>query len=496
MTVDGDFFDRRNLPLIGRTSRGESSSRRGRSCPLPYRSRSRVPPSSRGDVALSLDTAPAPAVLQGLRTKMNDLPARNHKEDNQRHRDGQIYPDREARNTHNPAVLRQTDNRAAAPPCTWANVAKTALMGYDLDYFEPIEVNDELVAYFPDEAVDAVGLWPECLVSYFVSKKLPFRLVKTALKHAWGSKLADIKADDKGFFFMRIPDANFRRSLLERGPLTVARVPLILQQWEPLLELKKHDHTKIPVWIRLRNIPFVLWSKRGIGGIASMIGKPLYVDQNTKQMKVLAYARVCVEIKATDVRRDTVKVFMKGTTREVSIEYEWRPTSCLRCGVFRHNCSPPVPRMQAKSVAPGGMQTVQEKPRGEHPSQPIQLDGDRRLTTDQIEAASKAKAPLNADIGLPPPLVEQTDKAEHWQIQPAARHALRHRAKKNIQRYNSVPPKKLVISPPPPPFEEQLVGICNTDIEVSPGTTSSADDIEESEGGSIYEDDSPDGGMD
>ncbi|KAF8019352.1 hypothetical protein BT93_G0122 [Corymbia citriodora subsp. variegata] len=238
----------------------------------------------------------------------------------------------------NPHVVAKAQQMSA--PRSWANVARTALQGYDLDYFTPLKVEDEFVADFPDEALAATDpFWYECLVGYFIGKKLPFQLVETALKHAWGSKLSEVKADDRGFFFLRISDAEFRRYLLDRGPMTVARVPLILKQWDPLLELKKDDHTKVPVWIRLRNIPMVLWLVQGIGGIASLIGRPLYVDQNTAHMKLLSYARVCVEITANDIRQDSVKVRMKGTTRVVDVEYEWRPISCPRCGTFGHKCS-------------------------------------------------------------------------------------------------------------------------------------------------------------
>ncbi|KAF8038207.1 hypothetical protein BT93_B0919 [Corymbia citriodora subsp. variegata] len=378
-------------------------------------------------------------------------------------------------------------------------------MGYELDYIDPVEVDSELVAYFPDDALAGVDpLWPECLVGYFVGKKLPFKMVETALKHAWGSKLAEVKADDKGFFFFRIPNANFRRVLLKKGPLTVARVPLVLQQWEPLMELKKHDHSKIPVWIRLRDIPFVLWSKRGISGIASLIGKPLYVDQNTEQMRNLAFARVCVEIKATDVRRESVKVVMKGITREVSIEYKWRPTSCAKCGVFGHNCNPQVSRKPSELGAPAGDQTVHVNSGGDNLAMPEHREGDGRKTTDQIAAASKAKAPINTDINQSHSQEERVNNIDDWQIQPAARRALRRQAKKNLQRFSSAPPKKLAASPSSLAnlatkdkeehcFDEavrQIVSGCHTDMEPSPANSTSEEDIDESEGSS-YEDDSP-----
>ncbi|KAF8030097.1 hypothetical protein BT93_E2505 [Corymbia citriodora subsp. variegata] len=256
-------------------------------------------------------------------------------------------------NSRTPMSGHTQAGKDALAPRSWANVARTAMRGYELDYIEPMIIGDELVANFEEEDLDTTDpMWFECLVGYLIGKKLPFQMVEAALKHAWGSKLVEVRADDQAFFFLRVPDAVYRRRLLESGPITVARVPLILQQWDPMLELKKDNHVKVPVWIRLRNIPLALWTKRGISGIASLIGHPLYVDQNTEQKKFLAYARVCVELRATDSRRDTVKVCLKGATRMVSIEYEWRPISCVRCGTFGHRCSPPDQMQPVVAVAP------------------------------------------------------------------------------------------------------------------------------------------------
>ncbi|KAF8011792.1 hypothetical protein BT93_I0052 [Corymbia citriodora subsp. variegata] len=183
-------------------------------------------------------------------------------------------------------------------------------------------------------------------------------MVEAALKNAWGPKLIDVRVDDQGFFFFRILDADFRRILLDSGPITVVRVPLILQQWHPLLELKKGSHSKVPVWIKLRNIPFVLWSSRGISGIASVIGNSFYVDQNTEQLKMLSYARVYVELSASDSRQDEVLVQLQGATRRVSVEYEWRSISCFLCGTFGHQCNPP----EASSGQPKQVVDTSPKP--------------------------------------------------------------------------------------------------------------------------------------
>ncbi|KAF7851297.1 hypothetical protein BT93_L4154 [Corymbia citriodora subsp. variegata] len=148
----------------------------------------------------------------------------------------------------------------APPRRSWANVARTALKGYNLSYIPPTRLNDKLVVNLFEEVLEATDpFWFDCVVRYFVGKKLPYKLIESALKHAWGNKLVDMMANDQGFYFFHILGSDFRRKVLDGGLLTVARVPLILQQWHPLLELKKDHHTSVPVWVRLKNIPYALW---------------------------------------------------------------------------------------------------------------------------------------------------------------------------------------------------------------------------------------------
>ncbi|KAL3754150.1 hypothetical protein ACJRO7_001407 [Eucalyptus globulus] len=104
------------------------------------------------------------------------------------------------------------------------------------------------------------------------------------------------------------------------------------------LDLKKDKQTAVPVWIRLKNLPLDLWSALAIGDIASAVGKPLYVDQRTEEMKMLSFARVCVEIYANQPRCSTVDVVLNGVSRSIAIEFEWKPLECLSCGTFGHRC--------------------------------------------------------------------------------------------------------------------------------------------------------------
>ncbi|KAL3729365.1 hypothetical protein ACJRO7_026474 [Eucalyptus globulus] len=244
--------------------------------------------------------------------------------------------------------VQQSSNPKTTPARSWASVARLAAKGYNLSYIPPTFVDNKPIVRLSEEAMEASNpVWNEYLVGYYVGRTLPYRITENSLKFTWGPKLVEVLADDQEFYYFHIPDPTFRRKILEDGPLTVARVPLILKQWKPLMELKKEKQESIPVWIRLKNLPFELWSAHSISAIASVVGKPLYVDERTEQRKMISFARVCVELHAGQPSCNSVDVVLEGVVRTIAIVYEWKPMECGRCGCFGHNCDAPPPNIRA-----------------------------------------------------------------------------------------------------------------------------------------------------
>lgn len=134
--------------------------------------------------------------------------------------------------------------------------------------------------------------------------------------------------------------------VLENSPWMVSGRPLVVQKWSP-------DHVcldkpeKIPLWVKMFDVPLEAWSKEGISKLASGLGKPLIMDAMTANMCQfgkgrIGYARVLAEMHAKKQFKDCIDIQYRGNdgtilrTKKITVEYSWKPPVCEFCKVFGH----------------------------------------------------------------------------------------------------------------------------------------------------------------
>ncbi|GJR21199.1 zinc knuckle CX2CX4HX4C containing protein [Tanacetum coccineum] len=92
-------------------------------------------------------------------------------------------------------------------------------------------------------------------------------------------------------------------NVLNQGTWRIRSVSLILNIWNPNSELKKEDKKKVPVWVKMFNVPVVAYSKVGLSLITSKLGRLIMMDTHTSNMclnswGMNSYVRALVEISA------------------------------------------------------------------------------------------------------------------------------------------------------------------------------------------------------
>ncbi|GJZ36928.1 RNA-directed DNA polymerase, eukaryota, reverse transcriptase zinc-binding domain protein [Tanacetum coccineum] len=117
---------------------------------------------------------------------------------------------------------------------------------------------------------------------------------------------------------------------------------------DPSVSLDKAQPCKLPLWVKLRNLPLEAWSSKGISVVASRLGTPLIMDQITTNMCNLGngrpgFARVLVDVEAGKGLPEKIDILYKNKegvvtgNKSVNVSYDWAPPICTCCKVFSHN---------------------------------------------------------------------------------------------------------------------------------------------------------------
>nr|GEX92868.1 zinc knuckle CX2CX4HX4C [Tanacetum cinerariifolium] len=124
----------------------------------------------------------------------------------------------------------------------------------------------------------------------------------------------------KGFFFFKFDSRAKLEAVLEGGPWMIRKSQIILKKWSMGTSLLKEELTRIPIWVKLHDVPLQVFEEDGISLIATYIGKPVMHDSYTNVVTI-----GIPSLTGDDFTKETIRV-----------EYEWRPPRCDICKIFGH----------------------------------------------------------------------------------------------------------------------------------------------------------------
>ncbi|XP_024978939.1 uncharacterized protein LOC112516149 [Cynara cardunculus var. scolymus] len=193
--------------------------------------------------------------------------------------------------------------------------------------------------------------YAKTLCGYFVGKRLPFPVVRFYASKLWSQYgIEDVLLNGHGIFLFKFSSTDGIQKVIDNGPWTLKNVPIFIQNWRPGLNLNSNLHDKIPLWVRIHDIPYDAWNDEGLSHIASKIGIPLAMDSWTANMCKYAagksaFARVLLEVPVRDSWIEEVKVripdpdTLSMTMYALRVEYEWKHPMCTECHIFGHSTS-------------------------------------------------------------------------------------------------------------------------------------------------------------
>ncbi|GJZ90262.1 zinc knuckle CX2CX4HX4C containing protein [Tanacetum coccineum] len=153
------------------------------------------------------------------------------------------------------------------------------------------------------------------LVFEGVNISIPRKVVEKA-KHG----LKRIMMNTKGFFFFKFDSRAGLEAVLEGGPWLIHKSLIILKNWSMDNRLHKEELTRIPIWLKLYDVPIQVFEEDGRSSFARWL-----IEVNSEVDFVDAVTIGIHSLTGDGFTKETIRV-----------EYEWRPLRCNICKIFGH----------------------------------------------------------------------------------------------------------------------------------------------------------------
>nr|GEV87296.1 hypothetical protein [Tanacetum cinerariifolium] len=78
--------------------------------------------------------------------------------------------------------------------------------------------------------------------------------------------------NDDGVYLFKFATKSGSDQVIEKGPWMIRKSPIILTKWSPNVSLKRGEVTKVPVWVKMYNVPVLAYSEDGLSLLGTQIG--------------------------------------------------------------------------------------------------------------------------------------------------------------------------------------------------------------------------------
>lgn len=157
----------------------------------------------------------------------------------------------------------------------------------------------------------------------------------------------------KGFFITVFADTEDYQRALTKGPWFWNTAGLFLTPWFPEFDPATAVITKLPIWVRLPNLPAHLWNFVVFEAIGNSLGRYLSTDADRGLKGMYTFARICAEIDLSKGLPEQINLKIGDFHWTQPLDFENTAFRCRNCHLTGHlqsSCpSLPFPQKKAKA---------------------------------------------------------------------------------------------------------------------------------------------------
>jgi len=140
----------------------------------------------------------------------------------------------------------------------------------------------------------------------------------------------------KGFFIVQFESLEEYQKVLLQGPWFWGRAGLFITPWFPEFDANTMVVTKMPVWVRLPNLPLPYWHHLVLEDIGNLLGSFIKSDKERQDKGLFTYARICVEIDLSKGLPDRIHLKHESFIWLQRLDYENTAFRCRFCHLTGH----------------------------------------------------------------------------------------------------------------------------------------------------------------
>ena len=106
----------------------------------------------------------------------------------------------------------------------------------------------------------------------------------------------EIHLYSKWFFIVKFQSSEVRDLVIQEGPWFWGSSGLFITPRFPEFDANSFIVSKIPVWVRLHNLPIHFWDQKILASIGNAIGRYIKMDTQRIDERIFTFARICVEV--------------------------------------------------------------------------------------------------------------------------------------------------------------------------------------------------------
>lgn len=188
---------------------------------------------------------------------------------------------------------------------------------------------------------DSTPLWEDFLIGRFPDTAPHVAKIHVIVNKIWNLGDMSIRIDvfevDASTVKFRIRNAAARLHVLRRSMWNICNLPMVVSKWTPIVEDAQPAIKSMPMWVVIKNVPHSMFSWKELSFLASPVGEPKRLHQETELVTNFDEAKIFVEVDLSKELPETYYFGINGDKVCVQYEYPWLPQRCGECCKWGHS---------------------------------------------------------------------------------------------------------------------------------------------------------------